>query len=76
MSENEQIQTPAPSPPESDGESAELMYVRCSVCGEWLDAKPGKMGRISHGLCPVCHLLEMERFKLFLDERREGGAPT
>jgi hypothetical protein len=75
MPENEQQQNPAPVP-ESAGESAELMVVRCSICGEWLDAKPGKVGRISHGLCPACHAMEMKRFELYLDEQREKGTPT
>jgi len=36
------------------GDSGELMYVKCSYCGEWLDVKPGGMNLISHSICPKC----------------------
>ena len=35
-------------------DSAELMYVQCASCREWLDVKPGKMNEISHTICPKC----------------------
>lgn len=57
--------------PTSDEESGELMYVRCSLCGEWMDVKPGRLNWISHGLCPPCHIKEMARIQIFLDERRK-----
>jgi hypothetical protein len=40
-------------------ESAELMYVRCAACGQWLDVKPGHMNMVSHGLCESCFKKEM-----------------
>jgi hypothetical protein len=44
---------PAPKPgPEA---SAELMPVKCAVCGEWMDVKPGHINFISHGICPACY---------------------
>ena len=48
------------------------MYVRCAVCGEWLDVKPGGINRISHGLCSKCFESEMERVR----RRAKGSAPT
>ena len=35
-------------------ESAELMYVQCAYCREWIDVKPGKMNEITHTICPAC----------------------
>jgi ribosomal protein S27E len=37
-----------------NSESAELMYVKCAYCGNWMDVKPGHMNRISHAICPDC----------------------
>jgi hypothetical protein len=34
--------------------SAELMYVQCASCREWLDVKPGRMNEITHTICPKC----------------------
>jgi hypothetical protein len=66
------------SDPQAEDDSGALMYVRCSLCGEWMDVKPGHLNWISHGLCPVCHDKEMARIRLFLDERRRkrGDAPA
>jgi hypothetical protein len=66
------------SDPQAEDDSGALMYVRCSLCGEWMDVKPGRLHWISHGLCPVCHDKEMARIRLFLDERRRkrGDAPA
>ena len=63
--------TESESNPKSDEESGELMYVRCSLCGEWMDVKPGRLNWISHGLCPPCHIKEMARIRIFLEERRK-----
>lgn len=41
--------------------SAELMYVKCSVCGKWMDVKPGHMNGISHSFCPECYAAEMSK---------------
>ncbi len=57
--------------PEPEDEVASLMYVRCSVCGEWMDVKPGKLNWVSHGLCPACHKSEIARIGLILEERRK-----
>lgn len=35
-------------------DSGELMYVKCSYCGVWLDVQPGRMNQISHSICPAC----------------------
>ena len=35
-------------------ESGELMYVQCMYCREWMGVKPGKIGDISHSVCPEC----------------------
>jgi hypothetical protein len=42
-------------------DNAELMYVKCSYCGQWLDVKPGKMNQISHAICPDCFKKEMRK---------------
>ena len=34
--------------------SAELMYVRCSSCGHWMDVKPGHVSGVTHSICPEC----------------------
>jgi hypothetical protein len=34
--------------------SAELMYVRCSTCGVWMDVKPGQASGVTHSICPDC----------------------
>ncbi len=60
---------PIPGVEEDNGE---LMYVRCSLCGEWLDSKPGRVNWISHGVCPVCYVKEVARIELFLEERRKA----
>ena len=39
------------------------MYVRCSVCGKWMDVKPGQMNMISHSFCPACYEEEMRKLK-------------
>ena len=44
-------------------DDAELMYVRCSVCGKWMDVKPGQMNLISHSFCPECYAEEMRKLK-------------
>jgi hypothetical protein len=36
-----------------------------------MDVKPGRLNWISHGLCPPCHIKEMARIQIFLDERRK-----
>lgn len=73
MSESESDRQPEPVSPEED--TGELMYVRCSLCGEWLDVKPGRLNFVSHGLCPECHAKEMSRIRIFLEERRRGLRP-
>jgi hypothetical protein len=45
----------------SEPESAELMYVKCSVCGKWMDVKPGHLNYISHSLCKTCYDSEMRK---------------
>ncbi len=40
---------------------AELMYVRCAGCGDWMDVKPGQMNLISHSYCPKCFAEEMRK---------------
>ena len=62
--------------PEPEDDGASLMYVRCSVCGEWLDVKPGQLNWVSHGLCPACHTSEMARIGLILEERRKQRERT
>jgi hypothetical protein len=61
-----------------DEDSGELMYVRCSLCGEWMDVKPGRLNWVSHGLCAICHDQEMARIRIFLDDRRKkrGEGPV
>ncbi len=60
------------NPPASEPEeSGELMYVRCSVCGEWLGVKPGGLHLISHGLCPACQERELKRLMEELARRRK-----
>lgn len=39
------------------------MYVRCAVCNEWLDTKPGALNAISHSVCSDCFDREWERFQ-------------
>ncbi len=47
---------------ERDAESgAELMAVKCSICGDWMDVKPGHINYISHGICPRCYVEEMRK---------------
>jgi hypothetical protein len=58
-----------------DEDSGELMYVRCSLCGEWMDVKPGRLNWVSHGLCPTCHDKEMARIRIFLEERGRAIRP-
>ncbi len=60
----------------ADEDSGELMYVRCSLCGEWMDVKPGRLNWVSHGLCVECHIKEMARIRIFLDERRKKREET
>lgn len=50
-------QTPVPG----EHESAELMYIKCAVCGVWMDVKPGHINQISHSFCPVCYEKEMRK---------------
>lgn len=73
MSESESDLKPDPISPDDD--TGELMYVRCSLCGEWMDSKPGRLNWVSHGLCPVCHDKEMARIRIFLEERRRNNPP-
>ncbi len=49
-----------------------LMYVRCAYCGRWMDAKPGHLNMISHGLCSPCFEREMAR----IDEMAEENTGT
>jgi hypothetical protein len=60
----------------AEDDTGELMYVRCSLCGEWMDVKPGKLNWVSHGLCPPCHIKEMARIRIFLDERRRNESAS
>jgi len=60
---------------DADAESASLMYVRCVVCGEWLDVKPGQLNWVSHGLCSRCQVSEMARIRQILEERRRQRPP-
>lgn len=46
---------------EEQPDSAELMYVRCAVCGAWMGVKPGQMNLISHSFCPACYAEEMRK---------------
>lgn len=46
---------------EAEDTSAELMYVKCSVCGKWMDVKPGHINGISHSFCPECYSNEMRK---------------
>jgi hypothetical protein len=71
MSQDESSQEPSRALSESDEDRGELMYVRCCLCGEWLDVKPGKLNWVSHGLCPPCLAKEMARIGQFLEERRK-----
>ncbi len=48
----------------SDGEPAELMYVKCARCGKWMDVKPGHINSISHSYCPECFAEEMRKLNL------------
>lgn len=50
-----------PPPDETRDDSAELMYVKCSGCGKWMDVKPGHINSISHSLCPECYEEEMRK---------------
>lgn len=53
---------PTAAPPADEGkEGAELMYIRCSVCGKWMDVKPGHINYISHSFCPECYAVEMRK---------------
>jgi len=47
--------------PEPQGECSELMCVKCSYCDRWMDAKPGRMNTVSHGVCEACFEKEMRR---------------
>ncbi|MFO7535683.1 MAG: hypothetical protein R6X19_08390 [Kiritimatiellia bacterium] len=67
---SDQVSEPA------EGDTGELMYVRCSLCGEWMDVKPGKMNWVSHGLCSRCHMQEMDRIRIFLGERRRNDSAS
>ncbi len=71
MSQDESSRNPNLPTTGHDEDSGELMYVRCALCGEWMDVKPGKLNWVSHGLCPPCHEKEMARIGLFLEERRK-----
>ncbi len=51
---------------------AELMYVRCSNCGSWMDVKPGQISGVTHSICPAC--LKKELRKLDREDRRTGAA--
>lgn len=56
-----------PIEPSSDttarGEQAELMYIKCSVCGKWMDVKPGNINFISHSYCPTCYEAAMKKLR-------------
>lgn len=34
--------------------TVDMMYVQCAYCREWIDVKPGKVGSVSHTVCPKC----------------------
>lgn len=59
-----------PPPAEDDESGAELMYVRCSVCGKWLDVKPGHINYISHTFCPECYAAEMQKLNRDAEPRK------
>jgi hypothetical protein len=71
MSQDETSREPILPTADPEEDNGELMYVRCALCGEWMDVKPGKLNWVSHGLCPSCHAKEMTRIGLFLEERRK-----
>lgn len=48
-------------PSEAEETSAELMYVKCAVCGKWMDVKPGHINGISHSFCTECYTAEMRK---------------
>ena len=56
---NSSSSTRPPAPDEE--ESAELMFVKCAVCGVWMDVKPGHINHISHSYCPACYEKEMRK---------------
>jgi len=62
-------QEPADDP---SPESAELMYVKCSGCGKWMDVKPGHINSISHSLCPECYAREMRKLEQGGADPRDG----
>jgi len=56
----EPVSNTRPTSP-GEEESAELMYIKCAVCGAWMDVKPGHINHISHSFCPTCYEAEMRK---------------
>jgi len=50
----------------------ELMYVVCCKCREFIDVKPGKLGKISHGLCNKCYHEELAQLEKYKKERQHA----
>jgi len=50
-----------PVAPADTEQTAALMPIQCSVCGSWLDVKPGIINAITHSLCPECFAREIDK---------------
>ena len=55
---------------EASSTSGQLMYVKCSACGSWMDVKPGGMNQVSHGLCEDCFRNEMKKLDTMETDER------
>ena len=48
------------------------MITKCCLCGEVYGSKePFEDLRVSHGYCPACYLVELEKFKEKVKKREE-----
>lgn len=56
--------------PEPSSIGGQLMYVKCSDCGSWMDVKPGGMNQVSHSLCSDCFQKQMKRLDHLENEER------
>ena len=50
---------------------AELMYIVCAYCRNFIDVRQGSMYSISHGICPDCFKVEMEKAKNLMKKDKE-----
>jgi hypothetical protein len=56
--------------PQKPINDAELTYIVCAYCREFIDVKQGSMYSITHGICPDCYKKEMKKIEEQIKNRQ------